>query len=57
MVEEGVTIMLPLEVTEPRPVILTDEALATLQLNTVEPPAATADGLAAKEIMLGTLPP
>jgi hypothetical protein len=56
MVEEGVTIILPFEAIEPRPVILTDEALATLQLNTVESPAAIADGLAAKEIMFGTLP-
>jgi hypothetical protein len=55
-VEEGVIITLPLEFTGPRPVILTAEALRTLQLNAVELPAAMADGLAANEIMLGTLP-
>jgi hypothetical protein len=49
--------MLPLEATGPRPVMLTDEALMTFQLNMVEPPASIADGLAAKAIMLGILPP
>jgi hypothetical protein len=51
---EGYMVRLPDTGTGPYPCRLTDEALATLQLSSMEPPGATLDGLAVKERMIGS---
>ena len=49
-------IRLPTASTRPMPAILTEVALATFQLKTVEPPAVTLDGLAVNESIVGSRP-
>jgi hypothetical protein len=52
-VPEGYMFILPEDETGPYPCRFTDVAFITSQLRTVEPPAATADGLAVKERIAG----
>ena len=46
-------VWLPDVLTWPKPAMLTDEAFIVFQLNVVEPPNVTLDGLAVNERMVG----
>ena len=49
-------VWLPDGLTWPKPAMLTDEAFIVFQLNVVEPPNVTLDGLAVNESIVGSDP-